>query len=305
MHRPIPSSKTFITSTRLKRRTPTKEAPWLRNERIRIPFSSYDHRRWSVTNEQKGSKSCESWKLGRMYRAYVYATTTARRGAEKRIERERKRIGRSWCRAGLSLAGRLRNRASFFLHYESRQGIIVPVFTELFGTKGLQREPHSRIPFISGKAFTVRPWAARLSCLYALLELLSLLTKQKLSFLRLPVFCHAHPANSIQFPPLLSLSLCLFITRVFSFFLCVHAQASIFSSHTLLFKSTRTLAIFFMKFVTLYCTSLVWSGIYWSAFFVLQNVWYKYINASEYIYIYICLLTCFMNERHFITWKLY
>lgn len=70
---------------------------------------------------------------------------------------ECKRIGRSWCRTGLSAAGRLRNRASFFLHYESRYGIIAPVFTGLFGTKGLHRESHSRIPFISGKAFTVRP----------------------------------------------------------------------------------------------------------------------------------------------------
>lgn len=56
--------------------------------------------------------------------------------------------------AGLSLAARLqRNRASFFLHYESRQGIIVAVFTKLFGTKGLHRVSHSRIPFISCKTF--------------------------------------------------------------------------------------------------------------------------------------------------------
>lgn len=79
--------------------------------------------------------------------------------AEDGCKREggRKRIGRSWRRNGLSVAGRLRNRASFFLHYESRRGIIVPVFTGLFGTKGLHRRSHSRIPFISGKAFTVRP----------------------------------------------------------------------------------------------------------------------------------------------------
>lgn len=56
--------------------------------------------------------------------------------------------------AGLSLAARLqRNRASFFLHYESRQGIIMAVFTKLFGTKGLHRVSHSRIPFISRKTF--------------------------------------------------------------------------------------------------------------------------------------------------------
>lgn len=46
---------------------------------------------------------------------------------------------------GLGLAGWLRNRASFFLHYESRQGIIVPLFTRLFDTKGLHPEFHTSI----------------------------------------------------------------------------------------------------------------------------------------------------------------
>lgn len=104
--------------------------------------------------------------------------------------------------AGLSLAARLqRNRASFFLHYESRQGIIVAVFTKLFGTKGLHRVSHSRIPFISRKTF--RPWAARLCCLYALLELLSLLTKHNLSSLASLVFTSRANPRPPSHPPLL------------------------------------------------------------------------------------------------------
>lgn len=105
--------------------------------------------------------------------------------------------------AGLSLAARLqRNRASFFLHYESRQGIIVAVFTKLFGTKGLHRVSHSRIPFISRKTF--RPWAARLCCLYALLELLSLLTKHNLSSLASLVFTSRANPRPPSHPPLLA-----------------------------------------------------------------------------------------------------
>lgn len=68
-------------------------------------------------------------------------------GAEGK-NKQRKRIVESF---GLSLASWLRNRASFFLHYELRQGIIAPVFTRLLNTKELHLEFHFSIPFICGK----------------------------------------------------------------------------------------------------------------------------------------------------------